>query len=179
MKTDNIGNKMIYFITSNPEHPTNIEIIKELDAIKDEFSYKVVDSSRSLEFLKKEFNEGKILKGSVWLIKPDHPQIYKFCKISSQYDIRLINRPSLTVKFRNRWKIEESVKIILERQKEHDVETLKKLLIPESIFLKSPSNFSSVEFRNYLKEIKTKIQNLMPLIVKHPINHDGFHQAKA
>lgn len=160
---------MIVFITDNPAHETDAEIIKTLK-----------NKTNNFLVMSPEINELDLEKiilideKALFLIKPNHPNTLNICKILQKYEANTINPIFTTLFFKNKWNIFNSLKILFEDENT-PLNIINHFEIPRTWYLKSEPDLNEEEKSEFFKDLKDSFENKFPLIAKHPINHIGYH----
>ncbi|MHA1728543.1 MAG: ATP-grasp domain-containing protein [Promethearchaeota archaeon] len=172
---------MIYFIIYRPDHPTNRDIIRHLKTNAEKIPFEVLDPSMPKRFFRDKFRNFKKFKNSekkpLLLIKPDHPGIYKICKLATEMGIPAVNNPQITEKFVSRWNIEKQLLNTINSA--HKSNLFTNITMAPSLFIKTEKKLTGAQewsefFKKFKKENLRNI-HLMPFVIKYPLNHTGFH----
>ena len=166
----------LFFITSNPKHPTNNAIIKELSSLNNVVGFETIDPASEMEEFSKKINERQNILDVFLLIKPDHSNAYKICDIAIKKGIKTINDPMTTKIFVNRFKTE---KIISELLNSINTENrIKEIKMPLSWFIKFEPDSDHSQINHNIQDLSKIIPFSSPFIIKTPFNHDGLHFVK-
>ena len=163
----------IFFITNNPKHPTNNDIIKELSSMNNVVGFETIDPASQTEIFAKRIGGHQHLRNILLLIKPDHSNAYKICDLAIKMGLKTINDPSITKLFVNRYKTEKLVGELLNSMKNENI--IKEIKMPKSWFIKFELDSGHSRIINYIQDLSKSIPFSPPFIIKTPCNHDGLH----
>lgn len=159
---------MIDFITAEPNHPTDSGIINYLKSKSVQFD--VLDPEKDFDLLDARYSSSENNKNLV-LIKPTSQKVVEICKILDKYEIKTINSTENTILFKNRVALEAKLKALLSEEKRN----FANIRLPKSWYLLTAQDFGESDRQDFVDNLKKDLNPYLPLVLKFPLNHIGFH----
>ncbi|MHA1297942.1 MAG: hypothetical protein ACTSO9_00695 [Candidatus Helarchaeota archaeon] len=171
MKRDKRENKLVLFFTENPNHEIDKKIIEEFEKRRIEIA--IMDPNLDSSLLEQKYHSLKNDYNVGALVRPNYWNIFKICKLLDDNSIQSINRSEIMRFFKSRIEVEDSLKNLFESKSFEKFQN--KIAMPRSWFAMSADNLSIEEEQLLKEELIKQFRTKIPLVVKYPINHTGFH----
>lgn len=159
---------MIDFITAEPDHPTDRGIIQYLK--KHQTTHVVLDPRDELDVFELRYSDSANQDNTV-LIKPTHQRIIDVCRVLEAYGVETVNSLESITLFKNRVALEAEIKSLL-AEPGHSYPTIK---LPKSWYLLTAQDFGEADREDFLTNLEASLSPFLPLVLKFPLNHVGFH----